>query len=452
MGLIHFFKAKIGAGDVRTLKIKKNIFITFIFKGGSLLVNLLLVPLTINFVSPSEYGVWLTISSIIAWFGISDIGLGHGLRNKFAETVALGNKILARSYVSTAYITLSIVISIVWIIFFFLNIYIDWSVILNTDVSIKDDLSKVVLILFTFFSLQFVLKLVGTVLTANQEPGKAAGFDFIANIFILISIYILMYFNVNGSLKVLALLTGSYQILVLFIASIWFYSHELKEYRPSIKYFNVKLIRSLISLSIKFFIIQISMIFILQSTNIIVAQVVGSDGVTLYNIAYRYFTIPMTILLIIVSPLWSAFTDAHTKKDYVWMRNIYKKLFILSTLITFVLILQYFVSNFAYEIWLNNSVLIPKSISLMMCINIITTTFFSVFAFILNGTGKLYVILIVQVSLSFIYIPVAFLFGKSYGVEGVIFVNILINIIYNVVILTQCHKIVNEKAVGIWGK
>ena len=62
-----------------------NIALSLVGKAISVLSSLLIVPLTINYVNPTRYGIWLTLSSIIAWVSFFDLGMGNGFRNKFAE-------------------------------------------------------------------------------------------------------------------------------------------------------------------------------------------------------------------------------------------------------------------------------------------------------------------------------------------------------------------------------
>lgn len=72
----------------RSSKIKKNVIGTLIVKGISIPTQLLLVPLTISYISSELYGIWLTLTSIIGWIGFFDIGFGNGLRNKLTEALA----------------------------------------------------------------------------------------------------------------------------------------------------------------------------------------------------------------------------------------------------------------------------------------------------------------------------------------------------------------------------
>ncbi|MBE0664157.1 MAG: hypothetical protein IH597_17000 [Bacteroidales bacterium] len=80
--LLNSFNAFFTKGHERTLRAKKNILASFIIKGLNIAIGLALVPLIINYLDPTRYGIWITLSSMIAWFGFFDIGLGHELRNR----------------------------------------------------------------------------------------------------------------------------------------------------------------------------------------------------------------------------------------------------------------------------------------------------------------------------------------------------------------------------------
>lgn len=108
LAAFSFLSDKINKGHHRSVKAKRNIFTTFIFKGCSIAISLVLVPLTIHYVNPTQYGVWLTLSSIVGWFGFFDIGFGHGLRNKLTESISKGQYKLSRIYISTTYAILCI--------------------------------------------------------------------------------------------------------------------------------------------------------------------------------------------------------------------------------------------------------------------------------------------------------------------------------------------------------
>ena len=75
--LIKFFSS----GEIRSIKTKKNIIISGISRAVSIAIGIVLVPLTLNYVNKIDYGIWLTLSSLLSWINVFDIGLGGGLRN-----------------------------------------------------------------------------------------------------------------------------------------------------------------------------------------------------------------------------------------------------------------------------------------------------------------------------------------------------------------------------------
>lgn len=80
----------------------------------SIALSLAIVPVTVNYVNGEQYGIWLTISSIVAWIGYFDLGLGHGLRNKYAVAKARGNVKLIKQLISTTYILFVAIFAIIF--------------------------------------------------------------------------------------------------------------------------------------------------------------------------------------------------------------------------------------------------------------------------------------------------------------------------------------------------
>src|SRR5665213_1149128 len=178
-GLFAFVGNLINKGHDRSVKAKKNIIASFFIKGISIAISLVLVPLTINYINPSRYGIWLTLSSIVGWFSFFDIGLTQGLRNKFAEAKAKGEDNLAQIYVSTTYAILAIIFFIVWIIFLIANHFLNWAHILNISENMQSEISILAVIVFTYFCLQFVLRVITTLILADQQPAKSSLIDVI---------------------------------------------------------------------------------------------------------------------------------------------------------------------------------------------------------------------------------------------------------------------------------
>jgi O-antigen/teichoic acid export membrane protein len=202
-------------GHERSIKLKRNIAASFVLRMGSILIAFIAVPVTINYVEPTKYGIWITLSSVVGWLGFFDIGFGNGLRNKFAEAVTRGEHQLARIYLSTTYAILSIIIGVILVIFLCINPFLNWSEILNAPSGMSDELSKLALIVFAFFSIQFILQLITIIVSANQQPAKASLINFVGSLFSLLIVLILR--NISpGNLIYLGFMTGLIPVLIFF--------------------------------------------------------------------------------------------------------------------------------------------------------------------------------------------------------------------------------------------
>jgi len=440
-------------GHERTVLAKKNIAASFIIKGLSIAIGLILVPITINYLDPTKYGIWITLSSIITWFGFFDIGLGHGLRNRFAEALANGKHELARVYVSTTYAILVLIIGGVLLLFYLVNPFLNWNTILNAgkDVVIQQELRVLALIVFTFFCMSFVFKLITTILTADQRPAKASFFDLLGKILTLILIFVLTK-TTTGSLLYLGIVMSSMPVFVLLLSSIWFYNGKYKAYKPSIKLVDFSKAKDLFNLGIKFFIIQIAAVLLYSTNNIIISQLFGPEHVTPYNVAFKYFSVLMMGFSIVITPFWSAFTEAWAKKEIVWIKKIMHKLIFLWGILFLLGICMLIFSNWIYGFWVGEKVTIPFSMSFLVGGWVLLNAWNGIFSQFLNGLGKVKLQMYLGITAALLNVPLAIFLGKKFGVDGVLFANLIVLSVGVWMYPLQYYKLINNNARGIWIK
>lgn len=439
-------------GHERTVKAKKNIVASVFIKGLSMIVGFLIIRITYDYLDQTVYGIWLTLTSFLAWFSFFEIGLGSGLRNKLAEALAVKDYDLGKAYVSTTYAILTIIVSVLALVFFIGNTYIDWTIVLNTEKELAEDLSYLALIVFGFFFLRFVFQLISVVLSADQRPAIANAFGPIGNFIVLILIYILTL-TTEGSLIYLGWVLSALPFLVLFIATIYFFKNDYKHIAPSIKFVKFKYAKDLLSLGVKFFAIQIAGLIIYQSSAIIIAQYFGPAEVTVYNTAYKYFSILTMGFTIIVTPFWSAYTEAWVKQEIQWIKNIVSKLLKIWILASLGGIVMLFFANEFYAI-ITPGLEVPFNLSLALLIYFVTYTFGGIFNMFINGVGKIKLQLILSGVSAVVFIGVSILLIEVFnlGIVSLVIASIIANIEGFLIAPIQYNKIINKRAYGIWNK
>jgi O-antigen/teichoic acid export membrane protein len=440
-------------GHSRTVKAKKNIFGLFVLRTISISVNFLLVPLTLNYLNPTRYGIWLTLTSLVIWINVLDVGLGTGLRNKFAEAIAKNDDELARSYVSTSYAFITLVAIAAIIIFWLINPILDWSKILNTPPDMGHELSLLAGIVFTFFCFRLVFGLIGTILLADQRPAMNSSLELMTNIFSLFVIYI-MTKSFESSLFWLGFVISFFIAVVPLIANIFLFKGKYKKYRPSFRYVKTNYVKELMSLGIQFFILQMAGVIVYSSSNIIITQLFGPSEVTPFNIAFKYYSVASMTFLMILTPFWSAYTDAYVKGDKEWIVRANKKLKTFWLLLAIVVVMMTAFANFAYSVWVGKNVRVPFSLSVSMAAYVLIFAWGNIFAYFINGAGKLRLQLWVAVTAGFLNIPLSVLLAKNFGlgIAGVTLATSIVLLPGCFLWPIQMKKLLLGSASGVWIK
>lgn len=437
--------------DQRSDKILKNVLLSFGVKAGSIVVGLLLVPLTINYINPVQYGIWLTISSVVSWMSFFDIGMGNGLRNKLAAAIALEQYDKAKKYVSTTYATLALISAALLLLLFLVNPLFDWRSILSIPASMAENMQSLVLIVFSAFCCQFVIQLINIVLTATHEPALSGLISFLGQLALLISVLILKY-TVPGNLHLLVAVLTAVPLLVLLIASVVLYAGKLKRMAPSIKSVDFSYARDILQVGGSFFFIQIGALVLFQTDNIIITKLLGPQAVSEFNVAYKLFATVNMVFVIIVTPYWSAFTDAYTKHDFAWMRrnmNLMRKIWLLLSGMTLLLL---FFAPWIFRLWLGHTLTVAPALSVAIAVYVVIYMWQTLHVFFLNGLGKIRLQLIWVTLSALVNIPLAIWLGKSWGNAGIISANTAVFFLMGILFYYQSELILTQKAKGIWAK
>jgi O-antigen/teichoic acid export membrane protein len=437
-------------GEKRSATIKKNIVISFLIRSLSISINLSVVSLALNYVNPVQYGIWLTITSIISWFTYFDFGMGNGLRNKLANAVAFEEYDKAKKYVSTTYAIFTIIAASFFILFCLINPYINWNAILNVPSSVHENIHLVLLILLGTLCIQFIVQLINTVLNAVQETAKAEFVTLLAQLGMLITLVVLK-FTTNGSLRILIIALNIVPLAVIFLAGLFFYSSRHKLIAPSLKSIDFSYVKSILNLGGIFFLIQMGSMILFQTDNIIITRVLGPEAVTKFNVTYKLYSVITVVFSIIAVPYWSAFTEAWAKKDYQWISGSIRRLREVWLFTSFVVVPVFFLlSKFFFKIWLPPNLNINLPLSISMALYVISSSCLSFSCYFLYGIGKLRVLLILYLLIAITNVPLGIIMGKALGIEGVILANVVAFVLMSIVLWVQTNKILGHRAFGIW--
>lgn len=431
----------------------RNIFFSLLYRCGAIGSNLIIVPLLINQFSEADYGILVTVISITSWFSFIDFGLANGLKNKISENIANGEELKVRKYISTAYGTMLKVVICFILILFGVNSFVNWNSLIKAPETNSVAVNSLFLYGLLLFFAKLVVELLNPILLALHKTSVSSLISFISQVCILFSCYLLRAFG-NQSLVTYGLVFFWVPLFTLFLFSTYFYLGPFNKIRPILPLYERQYEKHLLKLGGNFFVIQLAVIVIFTTDNLIVGRLFGYGEVGKYNIAFRYFNLPLLVLTIVLSPYWPLFSEWFVKKNFVDIKRTMKKLLVIWFIICLGALVMLGLADPVYKLWIDPKISIPFSLSLGMCLFCIISGWSSVYATFINGTNRLRLQLFSCVFTGLMNIPLSIFLAKntSLGPSGVIFGTCICLLIGSVWAPIQYHKLVNNKAKGIWNR
>lgn len=437
------------SSDTRSRFLYANILASFIIKGWSAMVVLIMVPLTLNCLGAYHNGVWLTVSSLLVWIDQMDIGLGNGLRNKLAVHIAHREWLEARKVVSS---TMVMLICIVFPILFSILIFI-WKAdvygFLNVVPERIPELRLTLICAVTLVCMTFVLKFIGNVYMGLQLPAISNLLIALGQTFALIGTW-LLYISNNAFFFNIVMVNVAAPLLVYILAYPYTFFCRYPSLRPSLKYVNLCYALDLGNLGVKFFWLQIASVIQFMTSNILISKFFSPEMVTPYQIAYRYMSLIMVLFTVVCMPFWNATTNAYEQGDILWIRKANKKMNIMSICIGLLLLLMIVLSPWVYDLWIGDICTVPYGITILMAIYIYLLILSMRYSYFLNGVGALRLQLYMTV-MTVVFIPLVWFVSKQtqniLWFMTVMCLCIAPSIVVNMI---QFKRILNGTAKGFW--
>lgn len=417
-------------------QIKGSVF----YKLGAIFASFLAIPIMLQYLGIERYGVWSTLLTVSSWILLFDLGIGNGLRNGVADALAKNRSDHASKLSAAGYTLIGIVSFLLWIMTHVAATYVSWQTVFNVSSIYEEELISTVQISAFFVALNLWLGLISALLSAVQKVAMIGLQQLLANVFALLFIIILEKMG-NPSLFYLAVSYGLSVFFANIVISVWFF-HNYKYLTPK-PYISKKSCAPLLSLGLRFFILQISVLVIFTTDKILITQLLGPEYVTEYDVVSKIFSVIAIAYGIISAPLWSAYTDAFSRNDIEWIRSMLsKQLYIFAGAVLAVIGLGLLMRPLLV-LWLGSDLGAAGLLIVSVAILSIISVWNNIFAIFVNGIGKINVQIFTAVIGAVLNIPLSIFFVSYVGlsVSGVVFATCVSLLIGSVFIPIQVKQI-----------
>lgn len=433
----------------RTSLIISNVIVSFLLKGWSAIVVLIMVPLTLKCLGAYQNGVWLTISSLLVWIDQMDIGLGNGLRNRIAVHVAHNQTIEARKVISSTMVMLACVVIPVMLILLWLVWNTDVYAFLNVDSRQMPELRLALVSAIVLVCMTFVMKSVGNVYMGMQLPAVSNLLIALGQTFALIGTWFL-FISEHATFFNIVIINTAAPLFSYFIAYPITFYWRFPMLRPNLKLVNLHSALELGNIGIKFFWIQIAGLLQFWTANLLISHFFTPEMVTPYQIATRYIGIMMVTFTVICMPFWNATTDAYEQGDMLWIHRANHRMNFFTAFFAIAITLMVFVSPWVYQVWIGDADIVPFPMTVMTALYTFLMILSMRYSYFLNGIGALRLQLYMTV-MAVIFIPASWIVSRyTHNIIWFMAVMCFCNLPGIIVNMIQFNKILNGTATGIW--
>lgn len=289
-------------------------------KGISILTVLISVPLTVGYLGAERYGLWMTISSVVAMLVFADMGMGNGLLNAVSEANGRDDREAARRYVSSAFFMLSGVAAVVGGVFLILYPFISWQGLFNvaSGAAVKES-GPAMAVFIACFVVNIPLGIVQRIQAGYQEGflnDLWAGFGSLLGLGgVLSAVYL------ESGLPWLVLAMAGAPALASLLNGVVLFGFKRPWLRPRWKGVTGDAAGKVFQTGILFFVLQAAMALAFFSDNLVAAQILGPEAVTQYSVPFRLFGVVPMILGAVLSPLWPAYGESIARGDLTWVKK-----------------------------------------------------------------------------------------------------------------------------------
>ena len=373
--------------NTRTKKLYSNVIGSSLFKGINILFSLLIVRFSIQLIGEEKYGIWLALLSFFTLFSAFEVGITSSLRNPITLLFSQKKFEAIRQLVNQGYKALFVIYFGLITLLLLLSFQTELNQLILPKLGNYESFNLTFQLGVTLYFFHFIFYFLHSILLATHYTKYSFLITAIQNGVLLSGLLFCYYLDYTPSLLLFCLWFSSLPLMIWAFSSLFYY-RIFNSVRPNLKEIVGRETKVFKGLNKDYLLIQICVLILFSTDNIIIVNFIGSYEVTVYNVTFKYFNILIILFNLILVPYWASFTDAYGKGDKKWILSHMKKLILFWLGIGLLGVLMFVFSKEALKVWIGKELTVSFYLLLFMFVSILLTSWNSIFAYFLNSISK----------------------------------------------------------------
>jgi O-antigen/teichoic acid export membrane protein len=282
--------------------------------------SLITVPLTLKYLGNERFGLWMTISSVLAMAAFADFGVGNGVLNTVAKAYGKDDDEGIRKAVSSGFAVLNAIASLLLLLFFAIYRFVSWGNFFHVVSPLARTEAGPALAVFAIcFALNISMDVVQRVQLGLQQGYRYGLWQLCGSLLGLIGVVAGIWFHVG--LPTLVVAIAGAPILATALNAVHFFGFVRPDLRPRLRLVSRDVISQIARLGGLFFVLQLVVAVSFSADNFIIARTLGAVNVPEYSIPQRLFALVTMLSAMLITPLWPAYGESISRGDMTWVRR-----------------------------------------------------------------------------------------------------------------------------------
>jgi O-antigen/teichoic acid export membrane protein len=419
-----------GRSAERYRRIAWSTFLSAIARVVAIAISFITVPLVVGYLGAERYGMWLTISSLIAILSPLDLGIGNGLMQIVSDASGRDDREAARRAVSTALVLLSAIAFAVAALALAAHPAIPWARLFNvTSSEALAEAGPAALALITIFAIGLPLSVVGVIQSASQSGFVTSLWSIGGSVGSLAALLAAIHARAGLPLLIIAL-TGAGLVAAL-LNGILLFGWQRPWLTPRLSDFRARVAGPLLRVGVLFVILQLAGAAAYQIDNLVIAQIMGAQAVQQYAIPVKLFSVAPTLLSFALVPLWPAYREALSRGDAEWVGKTLRRSIRLALLINVpAAVLLVITGPLILRLWVGSAVSPTLLLLAGLAIWIVMNSFNGPLAMLLNGANVIGFQAVCAILMAVANVALSVFLVAHIGVSGAVYGSIIAQAVF----------------------
>lgn len=388
------------------------------------------VPLVLGYLGSERYGMWITMSSLVAALGPLDLGLGLGLLTLVSDAHGRDDRVAARRAISTAAAMLMLIAAVSAVVFALAFPAIPWARVFNVvSPTAVMEAGPASAALFAAFALGLPLAIVGQVQLAYQSGYISSGWAIIGNLGSLVALILVIH--LRGSLPALVVALAGVGLVATALNGWFFFRRHRPWLMPRRRDVELSTARSLLRTGALFLVLQLAGLAGYQLDNVVIAQLLGAQMVQEYAVPAKLFMLAPTLLAFALTPLWPAYRESLARGDGAWVRRTVRRSIALAAVINIPSSLVLIVlAPWLLRLWVGSAVHPTLLLLVGLGIWAMMITLNGPFAMLLNAANVVGFQAACAVAMAIANLTISILLVQRIGVSGAVWGSVIAQAVF----------------------